>query len=133
MGPMFLSPLSEVPQLGRRGIYFWTLLAFVLFQLPVGFAVDLPMFLIFRFVTGFCGSPCLSTGGATISDMYDAAHVAYGIVIWGCFGILGPVVGRKYIDGQRVISTACLARGVLPTLCIFYLPETPANPSARRF
>lgn len=90
---MVLSPASEIPSLGRRGLYFWTLLAFVLFQLPVGYAVDLPMFLVFRFVTGFFGSPCLSTGGATISDMYDPSHAPYAIAVWGCFGILGPVFG----------------------------------------
>ena len=52
----------------------------------------MPMFLIFRFITGFVGSPALATGGATISDMYDAGANAVGICIWGAFGICGPVV-----------------------------------------
>lgn len=60
--------MSEIPRLGRGGIYFWTLLAFVLLQLPTGFAVNMPMFLVFRLLTGFFGSPCLATGGATIAD-----------------------------------------------------------------
>ena len=90
---MLWSPLSEMPTFGRRGIYFWTLLAFILLQLPTGFAVNMPMFLVFRILTGFFGSPCLATGGATIMDMYDPAEVAYAVPIWGSFGILGPVFG----------------------------------------
>lgn len=130
-GPMLWSPMSEMPKLGRNGIYFWTLLAFVLFQVPTGFAVDMAMFLIFRFLTGFCGSPCLATGGATISDMYDPARVAYGICIWGSFGILGPVFGpilggfAAPAMGWRwtvwIVTWLCAA--VLVLLFLF-LPET---------
>ncbi|KIV85784.1 hypothetical protein PV11_01442 [Exophiala sideris] len=68
-GPMFLSPLSEMPTIGRSGIYFWTFLFFVLLQLPTGYAVNMPMFLVFRYITGFLGSPALATGGATIADI----------------------------------------------------------------
>ncbi|KAF2816391.1 MFS general substrate transporter, partial [Mytilinidion resinicola] len=93
IGPMLWSPLSEFPKLGRNGIYVYTLLAFVLLQLPTGFATNMPMFLIFRFLTGFCGSPSLSTGGATLMDVYDPARVLYGICIYSSFGVLGPVFG----------------------------------------
>lgn len=73
---MLWSPMSEIPSIGRNGIYFWTFLAFVLLQLPCGYAVNMPMFLIFRFIAGFVGSPALATGGATIADMYDPARAA---------------------------------------------------------
>jgi len=85
--------MSEMPKIGRNGIYFWTLLAFVLLQLPTGFAMNMRMFLVFRTFTGFFGSPALATGGATIADMYGPAQVAYGICIWGSFGVMGPVFG----------------------------------------
>ena len=91
IGPMLWSPMSEMATLGRTGIYLWTFLVFVLLQLPTGFAVNMPMFLVFRVLTGFFGSPCLATGGGTIADIYDPARVAYGICIWGSFGICGPV------------------------------------------
>ncbi|EXJ72321.1 uncharacterized protein A1O5_04825 [Cladophialophora psammophila CBS 110553] len=35
LGPMTLAPLSEAPAVGRTPIYVWTLLAFVLLQIPV--------------------------------------------------------------------------------------------------
>jgi DHA1 family multidrug resistance protein-like MFS transporter len=123
--------MSEMPTLGRSGIYFWTLLAFVLLQLPTGFAVNMPMFLVFRLLTGFFGSPCLATGGGTIMDIFDPARVAYAICIWGSFGICGPVFGpiiggfMAPTKGWRwtiwVITWLC---SLVLILLFFLLPET---------
>ncbi|KAL7946824.1 MFS general substrate transporter [Trichoderma barbatum] len=73
VGPMLWSPLSEMPKIGRSGIFFWTLFAFILLQFPVGFALNITVFLVFRWVTDFCRSPCLSTGAGTITDLYDCS------------------------------------------------------------
>ena len=90
---MLCTPSSELPQLGRSRLYLWTLLAFVLLQLPTGFAVEMPIFLVFRGICGFFGNPSLMTAAAaTIGDMYDPARTAYGVCIWAAFGIGGPVL-----------------------------------------
>lgn len=133
-GPMLWSPLSEMPSLGRTHIFFWTLFAFILFQLPVGFAPNIAVFLVFRFVTGFCGSPCLSTGGGTINDIYPPTQVPYFLVIWQSSGVLGPVFGPViggYLApamGWRwtiwVFTFLCIV--VLLTM-FFFLPETSAS------
>ena len=75
------------------GHYLWTLLAFVLLQLPTGFAVDMPMFHVFRGVSGFFGSSFLVTAATTIVEMYDPARAACGVCFWAAFGIGGPVFG----------------------------------------
>ena len=93
LGPMLFSPMSEIPQIGRSRLYVWTLLVFVLIQLPTGYAVDMPMFLVFRFLAGFFGGPVLATGGATIMDLFAPEQVPYWIGIFGACGILGPVLG----------------------------------------
>ncbi|KAF7561805.1 hypothetical protein G7046_g2351 [Stylonectria norvegica] len=93
LGPMLFSPMSEMPTIGRSRIYFWTLFVFVLLQLPTGYAVNITMLLIFRFLSGFFGGPVLATGGATIIDMYPPAEVPYWIGIFGASGVLGPVMG----------------------------------------
>jgi DHA1 family multidrug resistance protein-like MFS transporter len=86
--------MSEIPPIGRSRIYFWILFAFVLLQLPTGYAVDMAMLLIFRFLSGFFGGPVLATGGATIiDDMFPPTEVAYWIGIFGACGVLGPVLG----------------------------------------
>lgn len=134
LGPMLWSPLSEMPQLGRTGIFFWTLLAFILFQLPVGLAPNVAVFLVFRLVTGFCGSPCLATGGGTINDIYPPIAVPYALCIWSSAGVLGPVFG-PLIGGYLASAMGwrwtiwvftCLCSLVL-IIMFFFFPETSAD------
>ncbi|KAF3059852.1 Caffeine resistance protein 5 [Daldinia childiae] len=133
LGPMLWSPMSEIPQLGRSPLYFWTFLTFILLQLPTGFAVNMPMFLVFRVLTGFVGSPPLATGGATIIDMYDPGSAGYGICILSSFGVLGPVFGPVIggfaapAEGWRwtiwIFTWLC---ALVVILLFFLLPETSA-------
>ena len=51
------------------------------------------MFLVFRGISGFFGSPSLVTAAATIGDLYDPARTAYGMCIRAAFGVGGPVFG----------------------------------------
>lgn len=130
---MLWSPMSEIPSLGRNGIYILTLLGFILLQMPTGFAINMPMFLVFRLLTGFLGSPSLATGGATIMDIYDPGQASYWICIYGSAGVLGPVFGPiigAYIapaKGWRwtiwICTILCAAVWVL---MVVSLPETSA-------
>lgn len=130
---MLWSPLSEMPSLGRSGIFFWTLLAFIIFQFPVGFAPNIACFLVFRWMTGFCGSPCLATGGGTLTDIYEPAKVPYLLCIWSSAGVCGPVFG-PIIGGYlapamgwrwTIWAFTCLCALVL-IIMFFLLPETSA-------
>ncbi|KAI1777657.1 benomyl/methotrexate resistance protein [Hypoxylon cercidicola] len=133
LGPMLWSPMSEIPILGRNSLYFWTFLTFILLQLPTGFAVNMPMFLVFRVLTGFVGSPPLATGGATIMDLYGPARASYGLCILSSFGVLGPVFGpiiggfAAPAEGWRwtiwIFTWLC---ALVFILIFFLLPETSA-------
>lgn len=132
--------MSEIPTVGRSRIYFWTLLIFVLLQLPTGYAVNTAMLLIFRFLSGFFGGPVLATGGATLIDMYPPQDVPYWMGIYGACGILGPVFGpliggfAAQAKGWRwtIWELAWLCTVVLITL-FFLMPETnPSNILHRR-
>lgn len=130
---MLWSPLSEMPKIGRSGIFFWTLFAFLLLQLPVGFAPNVAVFLVFRWVTGFCGSPCLSTGGGTITDIYHPTAVPSLLCIWASAGIGGPVFGPiigGYLapaKGWRWTIWVVAWMGAFVLLMMFFLfPETSA-------
>lgn len=92
IGPMLWSPMSEIPQIGRNPVYIGTLIVFVVLQFGVIYARNFAMLLIFRFLTGFFGSPVLATGGASLSDMYAPNKRAYAIGIWGMAAVSGPVV-----------------------------------------
>jgi DHA1 family multidrug resistance protein-like MFS transporter len=128
---MLFSPMSEMPQIGRSRIYFWTLFAFVLLELPTGYATSMAMLLVFRFLTDFFGSPVLATGGATIMDMYPPVEVPYWISIFGSVGILGLVMGpliggfAAQAKGWRwtIWELTWLCAAVL-TMIFFLMPET---------
>jgi DHA1 family multidrug resistance protein-like MFS transporter len=91
------------------------------------------MFLIFRLLSGFVGSPPLATGGATIVDMYDPTHAPYGLCILASFGVCGPVFGPIIggfvapVKGWRwtIWIFTWLCTFVLIIL-FFLLPETSA-------
>jgi DHA1 family multidrug resistance protein-like MFS transporter len=130
---MIFSPMSEIPSIGRSRIYVWTLLAFVLLQLPTGYAVNMPMLLVFRFLGGFFGGPVLATGGATIIDIYPPIETPFYIGIFGASGVLGPVLGplvagyAAEAKGWRwtIWELAWLSGAVLIVLFVL-MPETSA-------
>lgn len=131
---MLWSPLSEMPRVGRNGIFFWTLLAFVLFQLAVGFAPNIAVFLVFRWVTGFCGSPCLATGGGTINDIYPQTEVPYFLCIWSWAGVLGPVFGpiiggylAPAMGWRWTIWVFTFLCSLTLIIMFFFFPETSAS------
>lgn len=93
LGPMLWSPMSEIPNIGRNPVYIGTLVVFVVLQFGVIYALNFTQLLIFRFLTGFFGSPVLATGGASLSDMYAPNKRAYAIGIWGMAAVSGPVLG----------------------------------------
>ncbi|KAG7444653.1 MFS general substrate transporter [Guyanagaster necrorhizus] len=93
IGPMFLAPLQELPEIGRNPVYMATLFLFVVFQIPVAFARNISTVLAFRFLTGFVGSPVLATGGASVGDIYPMHQHAYVLGIWALGAIAGPITG----------------------------------------
>ncbi|KAG7444987.1 MFS general substrate transporter [Guyanagaster necrorhizus] len=93
IGPMFLSPLQELPNLGRNPVYMATLFLFVVFQIPVATAKNIGTILVFRFLTGFVGSPALATGGASMGDIYPMHQYAYVLGIWALGAVAGPITG----------------------------------------
>ena len=131
VGPMFLAPLSELPQTGRGPIYIATLALFVILQVPTALATNFGMLLAFRFITGFVGSPPLATGGATIADMYTPKKRTYGIAVWGvgavCGPVMGPLVGGFAAESKGwtwTIWELMWLSGFTLVLLMFLLPET---------
>ncbi|KAE9391390.1 MFS general substrate transporter [Gymnopus androsaceus JB14] len=93
IGPMFLSPMQELPVLGRNIIYMASFFLFVIFQIPIVTATNIQTILAFRFLTGFFGSPALATGGASMGDIYPANQLAYVVGIWAIGAVGGPIAG----------------------------------------
>ena len=64
-----LSPLQELPSLGRNPVYITTIILFAVLQIPTALSNNIAGLLVLRFIAGFLGSPALATGGASVGDM----------------------------------------------------------------
>ncbi|CAO1616315.1 unnamed protein product [Sympodiomycopsis kandeliae] len=140
IGPLFLSPPSDIPALGR-GIPYWTsMLALVLFNVGAAVTTSYPGLIILRLLAGMAGSPALATGGATMQDIWSDLVVARAIALWAAGAVCGPslapiIAGFAAMNvSWRLpywISVALSGLGLLNVF--FLLPETlSANILLRR-
>ena len=95
--PLILSPLSEIPAIGRNIPYIVTFFLFFILCIPMALVDNIPGLLVLGFLLGFFGSPALATGGASYGDFYGAKTMPYAITLWGGGATLGPVgLEHKY-------------------------------------
>ncbi|KAF2222313.1 putative caffeine resistance protein 5 [Elsinoe ampelina] len=93
LGPLLFSPMSEIPFFGRNIPYVISFALFVILSVPTALVDNYPGLLVLRFLTGFMGSPCLATGGATIQDMYSLLKLPYGLTAWVAAAFCAPAIG----------------------------------------
>ncbi|GAA5828425.1 hypothetical protein JCM11251_006242 [Rhodosporidiobolus azoricus] len=93
IGPMILAPMQELPSMGRNPVYLIGLALFVIFQIPEILAKNMATVLVFRFLSGFVGSPALATGGASMADIFPLQHLAVAIGAWAIAAVCGPIAG----------------------------------------
>lgn len=67
VGPLVVAPLSEL--YGRLWIYHICNAIFLGFAIGCALAKNMPMFIVFRFITGCAGSAPLTIGGGTVADV----------------------------------------------------------------
>ncbi|KAL8700850.1 MAG: hypothetical protein Q9201_005220 [Fulgogasparrea decipioides] len=93
IGPLFFSPLSEIPIVGRNPVYMSTFALFVILSIPTALTKSFAGLLVLRFLQGFLGSPCLATGGASMQDMYSLLKLPYALTFWVSAAYCGPALG----------------------------------------
>ncbi|KAB8239222.1 MFS transporter [Aspergillus alliaceus] len=132
IGPLILSPLSNLPSIGRTPVYVLGSLAFCLFNIGTALAKNVHTILVLRFFGGLIGSAPISVGGATLMEVYGPTEVPYAIALYAvsgvCGPILGPILGTLVIERWKTwTATLWLLSGVtaFTTVFIFFLlPET---------
>ncbi|KAL1647790.1 hypothetical protein SLS58_002591 [Diplodia intermedia] len=90
-GPLIASPCSE--NFGRRAVYFVCTPIFGLFILGSGFSQSIAALTVCRFFAGCFGSPALSVGNATISEVWAPRERAIPMALFVCAPFLGPTLG----------------------------------------
>ncbi|CAG7983359.1 unnamed protein product [Penicillium salamii] len=129
-GPLFFSPLSEIPRIGRSLPYAISFLLFCVISIPTALAPNAIGFYFLRFLQGFFGSPCLATGGASIADVYSSNALPHAMTTWvlcvfsaPAIGVLVsgfaiPVLGWRFSMWEILIAAAPIL------ILLFLLPET---------
>ncbi|TRM59986.1 major facilitator superfamily domain-containing protein [Schizophyllum amplum] len=134
IGPMFLSPLIEVPHIARNPPYMISLFIFVVLQVPTVLATNVPEFLVLRFLAGFWGSAPLATPGGSIADMFAPKTRAYAMGMWGAASVCGPVLGpliggfaAEALGWRWSLWPLLFLSGGTLLILTFVLPETSAH------
>jgi MFS transporter, DHA1 family, multidrug resistance protein len=66
---------------------------FVILTVPLALSKSYGGLITLRFLTGFMGSPCLATGGASMGDMYGLLKLPYALTAWVAGSFCGPALG----------------------------------------
>lgn len=129
VGPLFLSPLSEI--YGRRIVMMGSNLAFCLFLVACALAPSIDLLIFFRFMCGVGGSASQTVGGAVIADLFAVAERGNAMTIWILGPILGPSVApliggfvAESIGWRWANWITLIPASVLLVAMVFVYPET---------
>jgi MFS family permease len=87
LGPMVLAPLSEF--YGRRPIYIYSLIIFVIWLIPCAVAGNMATLLVGRFLSGFSGAAFLSVAGGTVGDLFTISELSAPMMIYTASPFIG--------------------------------------------
>ncbi len=118
LGPFLFAPASEL--IGRKPVYVFTSLLFVLFNVGTGLVETYAGLNILRFIAGTFGSTGPTLGSGSIGDMFSPRERGKAVSLYGLGPLLGPVVGN--IIGGFVVQGDASWRWLLWTLTIVSSP-----------
>ncbi|KAJ9645404.1 hypothetical protein H2204_000983 [Knufia peltigerae] len=139
IGPLLFAPLSEIPAIGRNGVYTPTFFLFVILSVPTAVVKNYAGLLVLRFLQGFLSSPCLANGGASVGDMYNLLLLPLYLSAWtaACFWgpALGPVIAGFAVSAKGWRWSLWELVWMSAPILVLYLiacPETSGSTILRR-
>ncbi|KZT66127.1 MFS general substrate transporter [Daedalea quercina L-15889] len=136
IGPLAWAPMSEV--IGRRPLWIFPNLLYVIFNIPCAVAKNIQTYLICRFFCGIFASAPLAVAGGTLSDIWDNNERGFAIALFAAapYGgpVMGPVVGGfvgENIGWRWIIWVNMILAGVVTIFCCT-MPETYAPAILKR-
>jgi DHA1 family multidrug resistance protein-like MFS transporter len=104
LGPLVFGPLSEL--YGRRTPLMAGMIGFIVFQIPVGVAQNLPTIFVCRFLGGAFGSAALAIVPGLAVDIFDhvqrgVSTMAYAAAVFAG-PAMGPIVGEFTVKNQAL-------------------------------
>ncbi|KAJ5612042.1 benomyl/methotrexate resistance protein [Penicillium lagena] len=93
MGCLLLSPLTEIPSVGRNPPYAISGLLFLLLCIPGSLVQNYAGLMVLRFLLGLMASPPLATSGASLGDIWRPSSFPFAVGIWAATTAMGPALG----------------------------------------
>ncbi|KAI1452361.1 major facilitator superfamily domain-containing protein [Annulohypoxylon moriforme] len=130
IGPMFFSPPSELPSVGRNIPYLISIGIFIVISIPTALAQSIESLLALRFFQGLFGSPILATSGASLSDVSSNAAKPYALFAFAMVCLAGPSIGTIIagfstpVLGWRWSLWEIMLMGGPGFILLLFLPET---------
>ena len=130
VGPLVFSPISEIAEIGRNPPYIISFTLFLIVSTLIWVLDDFQAIVVFRFLQGFFGSPCLASGGATLQDMFGISDAPIAYIFWvlgfNCGPALGPLIATFAVraDWRWPFWEIIAMSAPLLLVLIFFLPET---------
>jgi multidrug resistance protein len=91
VGPLFLGPCSEL--YGRVPVYHSCTALFILANVACAKSVNMPMLVVFRFITGVFGAGPLTVGPGSVADCFEQGERGKVMAIWTMPVLFGPALG----------------------------------------
>ncbi|KAH6695340.1 polyamine transporter 3 [Plectosphaerella plurivora] len=128
-GPLIVAPLSET--YGRRHLYIWGNILFVIFSVGTALSQNMDMMLAFRFLMGLAGSVPITIGSGSIADMMPIEQRGRAMSAWALGPLLGPCVGPvaggyliKASSWRWVYWLTCIVGGIFIPCSFLLMRET---------
>lgn len=128
IGPLFLSPLSEL--YGRRTTFIYALTLSVVWQCLTIWSKTITGVMFGRFLSGFFGSAFLSVAGGAIADIFDKDQIGVPMAIYTTSAFLGPslgpiIGGALYHENYKwTFITLLITSGCCLVVIMLTIPET---------
>jgi EmrB/QacA subfamily drug resistance transporter len=122
---------------GRRPIYMWSIIIFLVGSVMSGFATSMPELALFRAVQGIGGGGLMSLAFTIIADMVAprerAKYQGFFIAVFGSSSVLGPLVGGFFagageflwIDGWRWVFLVNVPIGAIALYMVWRFLHVP--------
>ncbi|KAI9837663.1 MAG: hypothetical protein M1837_002923 [Sclerophora amabilis] len=130
-GPLLFAPLSEI--VGRNPVYRVTFCLFVLLQLACALSPNITSLLVFRFFSGFFGSPTVTNSGGSLTDLWAPSERTVPLALFSAASFLGPVIAptvggfiAQYTSWHWIFWVVLILGGSVYIIMFFLLPETYA-------
>jgi multidrug resistance protein len=137
VGPLFLSPMSEI--YGRNIVLVTANAFFAVWLIGCALAPSIDTLIFFRFMSGVGGSACQTIGGGIIADLFPISERGRAMTVWMVGPIFGPslapVIGGyvSQIIGWRWVSWITFIPAIVVViLMLLFNRETNAQVLIKR-